>query len=408
MTLAQATSAAGIIFQSQNYTLADGGNTFTLTNPSASFTTPDISIAPGVAGVLSASFTKSVAAGFVSGGGTLTLSGSDSFASSLSVDNATLQVVSGASVLVKSGSLLLGANAANSNYFQSGGSFGSTTAYIGDGSLGTSSFSMNGGVCSVSSSFNLAYKANGTMNISGGSLFVGGAFATGLAAADSATINLTGGTTTLNAANDLFSATTGASTAINISGSAVTNMTSTNILGSANGTAAVLNLSGGTINVNGGNFCMARNGFTAAGVVNQTSGLFNVTNTGTQILDGWDFLTANAGFTYGAYILSGGSLKDSGIFSVGHEGYTMGMFSQTGGTATFTSGLYTAFDAYTGGTGLIDLSGGRTIHTTGGTVMNIGTSPPAAGRAPSAFLPCATTAISRISQVISSLSTPTM
>ena len=52
VTLAQATSAAGIIFQSQNYTLADGGNTFTLTNPSASFTTPDISIAPGVAGVL--------------------------------------------------------------------------------------------------------------------------------------------------------------------------------------------------------------------------------------------------------------------------------------------------------------------------------------------------------------------
>jgi hypothetical protein len=52
VTLAQATTAGSIIFQSQNYTIAGGGNAHTMSNSAASYATPDFSIAPGVAAII--------------------------------------------------------------------------------------------------------------------------------------------------------------------------------------------------------------------------------------------------------------------------------------------------------------------------------------------------------------------
>ncbi len=206
VTLGQPTTAGGIVFQSQNYTIAGGGNLLTMNSSTASYTTPDFGIAPGVAATISANITKTSATAYASGGGTLTLSGSDSFPS-LYVDNATVQVVSGANIAMKSNYLVLGNSLSNSNYVQTGGSVTCPTTYVSNGTAGVSlTFTLSGGAFVNTAGFNLAERANSTMNISGGSLFVGSTFTTGQNAADSATINISAGTCTLNSTNEFVRA----------------------------------------------------------------------------------------------------------------------------------------------------------------------------------------------------------
>ncbi len=369
VTLAQATTAGGLIFQSQNYTIAGvTGNSLAMIG-ATSYVTPDFSIAPGVAANISASITKTTSA-FTSGGGTLTLSGTDSFAPAFLVDNATLQVGTGASVLIKSGSLVLGANAVNGSFVQTGGSVGAATTYIGDATGNTSSFNMSGGTFANSSTFNLAYKTNSTMNMSGGSLYAGGILTTGAAAVDSATMNISGGTCTLAVATNEIGALNGASATINVSGAGILNVNNSLALGYGTGSTGVLNIQGGTANFTAGNFTMGRNNVPSSGIVSQSGGVCNIA---AAVLCAWEQTTVANGYPYGAYLLSGGSLTYTGAeLGIGWEGSVMGLFSQTGGTATITSNFYTGFDAFTGGTGVIDISGGRTTHKTAGSVMDTG------------------------------------
>jgi fibronectin-binding autotransporter adhesin len=390
VTLGQPTTASGIVFQSQNYTIAGGGNLLTMNSASTTFATPDFIVAPGVAATISSNILKSsgstylngggTTAAFANGGGTLTLSGSDSFASNLWVDNATLQVPSGTIIAIKSGDLVLGNSYSNSNYVQTGGSVNCPTTYVGNEPIGaSSSFTLSGGTYTNTAGFNLAERANGTMTVSGGSLFVGSTFTTAAGAADSATINISAGTCTLNSTNEFGALAGASSTTINVSAPAIFNLTTSTYLGYTSSASAVLNVASGTVNVAGGNFGLSYANAAAAGVINQSGGQFNANGT-TAMFIAWDLGQGTPSILgnltgYGAYNLSAGTLNfgASTTMYVGWEGHCMGLFSQTGGTANIAGNLYTAGDANYGGQGVVDVSAGRLTHT-GGNFMDTGES----------------------------------
>ena len=292
--------------------------------------------APNVAATVSANIIKlpATSSTYVNGGGTLTLSGTDTLGSPLFVDNATLQIGSGC--------------------------------------------------VAIATSFQLASKANATLNITGGSMDIGPGISntlyvcyTGSGAATASTINISAGTLT-TAARDNFSAFNGSSTTINLSGAGVFNMSAVANYGATTGGVAVLNINGGTATF-ASNLGLGGSGSTAnagAGVINQTAGLVT-TPAAAQLFVGFD--NFSAGYAYGGYLLSGGTLNyGSGTLFIAHEASVMGLFSQSGGSATITGPISMADDPQPSTTGnlparaVIDISGGTMTHKGAGIVMNTG------------------------------------
>jgi fibronectin-binding autotransporter adhesin len=331
-------TAGGIQFNNQLYTLT--GGTLTM-NASSGYFTPDFRIVSGVAAEIDSAINKTVANCYISGGGTLTLGGTDTFSGQpIWLDNATLQVANGANITMGSFGLVLGNSSPNSNFVQTGGSVTMPSAYIGNAAGGTSSFAISGGTFNSSGTFYLADRANAVMNISGGSVNVG-SFQTGTYAATVATINLSGGSFRFGG-NSFLGATTGAQ--------------------------GIFNISAGTATLSNNFLMLGNNGAAAAAVVNQSGGLFNLGGSG--MLVGWNY--TGAGYSYAAYLLSAGTLNmTGGQASVANQNHTLGLFSQTGGVANVSGNLYTGFAASGLGTGVIDISGGQLVHTAG-FVMNTG------------------------------------
>ena len=328
-------TAAAINFNNQLYTLT--GGTITL-NGATTFGSPDISVPSGVAAEIDSAITKTTAA-FINGGGTLTLGGSDSFAPQLWVDNSTLQVVNGANINVATNYLVLGNNAPNSNYVQTGGSITMPDFYIGNAVGNTSAASISGGTFTASGTVHLAERANGVMNISGGAVRFG-LFNTGENAANTGILNLSAGSLSIGAAGN-------------------------SILAKSNSARGVFNISGGTVNQTA-NFLMVGNtGITSAAVVNQTGGLYNMGASGALL--GW----AGGNNTYAAYLLSAGTFNMTGSqFTIGNQGSPEALYSQSGGSATFTNAFNMGFNTI-GGQSVADISGGTLVHTAGN-FMSVG------------------------------------
>jgi fibronectin-binding autotransporter adhesin len=101
---------------------------------------------------------------------------------------------------------------------------------------------------------------------------------------------------------------------------------------------------------------------TGAGAIYQSSGVFNV-NTSSGVLMAW------AGNSYGAYMLSGGTLNGpAAAWNIDNQNQTYGLFSQSGGVANFKNTLAINQNSSSAG-GIVDISGGTLYHTTAGNLM---------------------------------------
>jgi autotransporter-associated beta strand protein len=178
------------------------------------------------------------------------------------------------------------------------------------------------------------------------------------------TLNLTGPTNYFNVIN-LGNVNTAGFTAVeNIS--AGTNLLTTLEFGNGNG-RGIVNISGANtvINMSGsGNLRMGASNsgnHSGSGAIYQSGGTFNVSAT--------DVLMAWANNSYGAYILSGGTLNGpNASWNVPNQNGPVGVFFQSGGASTFINSFN--FDQNSLGGGFVDVSGGTMTHKTAGNFMN--------------------------------------
>ena len=297
------------------------------------------------------------------GGGTLTLA---------SAGTTSLSNVGGLGTVIQDGSLVLNGGAA-AIYNVTGGELA-----IGDSTPNQASLTLASGTLNVGT-FTSVGRGNGT---------------TGL----QSTLNITGGT--LNTPNLFTGFDNGvsgfnAAPAINVSGSGVVNATAVRI-GESAGSNATFNLSGNAALTVTGDFQIAfggnatmtvadnavvtipllslggRNnasGSIGAGVIRQTGGVVQQGGNfgGDWRIGGYDNTESVA---YGAYRISGGTLTTNRNFQIGAFGRGVMDISGTGNVTT-TDG-FPVVGRFTGGFGLMNVSGGSFNHTTPGTLFIIG------------------------------------
>ncbi len=251
---------------------------------------------------------------------------------------------------------------------QSGGSVTQTGARLifGDQNGGQGTYNMSGGTlttpeldiadkANTGGTFNISGTANvtvagladvgrggtGTMNLSGGSVNIGGEFRVGANAGSSGELNLSGGTLTVN--NQMSVGYNGNGTALQTGGTLSAGARLH--VGHGAGSTASYEMSDGQINLTG-NHLIA--GVSGNGTFTQNGG--TVTQTAGNV-----FLADNAG-AQGTYHLNGGSLSTTGELRIGNR--DTGVFNMTAGTAAIGNALR-----------LAPLAGGDgTFHQSGGTV----------------------------------------
>ena len=330
-------TASSLVFQADGYSFTGGSITL---NSSVG-----INVTPNTANATIGSTLIATSGMTLAGGGMLTLNGAGNTISggSININQASTLAVTGGNITVTdSSSFYMGTSGQATDtptYTQSGGSFTfSNTAsnvYLGNkANTGLTTFNLNGGSFTTTGTgiLNIAAASNAVVNVSGGSLTVGG-FTVGESSspAVTGTMNISSGNFNFGAAN--FESTISANVA---------------------GSRGVMGISGGTVTMAGpGSLCVGGVNNKAAGAVNQSGGLFNITS------PQYFFMPQNQG--YGGYTLSGGTINvgnGNGLSMANNPG-TFALFNQSGGVSSFTKPLY--INANTGsptGAAVVDVSGG--------------------------------------------------
>ena len=221
-------------------------------------------------------------------------------------------------------------------------------------------FALTGGITNLSANLQTINDAFGmtttqtfTTTTGGGNLTLGGAIsgAGGLTKAGA-------GVLTLNGALSYAGATTISGGTLNINGASTSTLGALGISGTS-----VLNFaSSGT--VTSGGFTEGSGAATDVGVINQTQGTLAV---------GSSLLASTSG-SYGAYLMSGGTLSFTSDFRVGAAASgtagSYGLFQQTGGTVTIPAANLFTVNRGTNSTSVVNISGG-TLNA-GGNNFNLG------------------------------------
>ena len=288
------------------------------------------------------------------GSGTLTLSASNSFTGTTRIAAGTL-TLGNASALSASMLDMNAADAGSVSFNQNSTIAGLTGSRNLDMSGRTLTVGGNGQSTTYSGSLSnggLTKTGTGTLTLSGGLGFTGsltvnrgtvavsnaasvGALVIGGSAAAAPTVSISSGTLRFGVsgiANDVIGASAGERGILEISGSAT--------IANSNNSASLFYV-----------------GASGAGVVRQSGGTATWGGSGSAT---GGFATARNANSYGAYVISNGTMTTSGTnqwFAIGNGGN--GLFQQTGGSVTATAAQQgVAFGLGSGGYGVADFSGG--------------------------------------------------
>jgi hypothetical protein len=391
-----ATAPGSIAFSGGTHTLSGGGSiggtgTVSFNGATATVGVPvnvaTLSVTAGTAaldGTASASaFTMT--GGTLGGGGTLTLpnggtwSGGTMSGSGVTVNQAALGVTApvtlGGRTLQNDGTLTLSANVAGNGTIANNGTL--TTAadcsigaiVNGAGAITTSNvLTLSGGGAytgslTATAPGTLAFGA-GTHTVSGGgsiggsgTLLFSGATATVGVPINVATLSVTGGTATLNAAAaaDAFSMNGGT-----LGGSGTLTLTNGGNWsgGTMSGSGTTANPSSKTLSINGA--------VTLSGRTLQNAGTLSVNSaiSGSGTIDNQGTVSAGAGATINAPMNNNGQVSTNAILSLGGSGTHNGTFTANGlgSTVDFSGGTQTVAGTLAG-TGKFRFSGGHTTVT---------------------------------------------
>ena len=281
-----------------------------------------------------------------SGGGILILPGAQAYTGGTTVTGGTLQL----------GDPGLGVNGSVTGTInQTGGTIAiisSAAQTFANTVTGTGRLTIDASTAPVTVTGNLALgvvnnspaflaSAGSVILASGSTINAAGFSDIGLAAGDSATVTLQG-SASLTVGSDF-----------NVSDNASSN----GILNIGTAAADTVALRAGTLYVG--------KAIGTTGIVNQIAGTVTLTGNETRIGGGTDSSSVNS---VGVYNFSGGTIN-AGSFQVGAFG--SGQYLQTGGT--FTSSGYPDVGRFTGGYGVLDVSGGTFSQTdAGGHIMIVG------------------------------------
>ena len=237
---------------------------------------------------------------------------------------------------------VIGRDSGSGTVIQNAGSTFNSDLTIVVGASGspiTAAYNMNGGTLNLTNSANLyvglAAGATGVLNVGAGSsinIGLGGSLEVGLVGSPSGTVNMNGGSITLDPLSVLLLAVGGGNTGtFNLNGGAVT---AGQVLGA--GGAATLNFNGGTLTANVANSLFI-SGLTSANVMGNTSTIDN---------GGFDITIAQS-------LLHGGSAAtDGGLIFQGSGTTTLNVSNSYTGATTVKSGTLAiaapnAFPAFT-------------------------------------------------------------
>lgn len=290
-------------------------------------------------------------------GGTLLLTGANTYNGSTTVRGGTLEVATGGSI--PSGSMTVGSSSGDSAALVlGGGSILSYTSTLGQAPSSQGTANVRGGTWTSGGYLTIGDSGTGVLNLSGGSISSGsgGGSILGGNAGSQGTANVSGGTWTW----------TGGVFIIGSYGTGVLNLSGTGSINSAGGTLGQRAGGQGTANVTGGTWAHSGNliiGSFGAGVVNLTGGTVDVSGTVTLATNSTGSGTLNFG-TGGGMV---GTLNAATI--TGGSGTALVNFNHTGS--------FTLSQTLTGTLGVNHLGGGKTTLTqtntySGGTIISAG------------------------------------
>lgn len=185
----------------------DGGILQALNNGDfmAFYSNGDVSIASGGAFIDSNGKNIGITVGITGNGalnkigaGTLTLSGSSTYAAGTTVKSGTLAVSAGGSLNHRAGTVLVGeTNGDNGSLLLNGGYVSSASGTLGVAANTRGSVTVSSGTWANTANLVIGASGTGTLNVSGGLVTASGTISTGSAASGLGTINLNSGTFTV-------------------------------------------------------------------------------------------------------------------------------------------------------------------------------------------------------------------